>query len=196
MLRTLRACGVSARMLNAVLVTELVSLALVAGVIGLVCGYFIAASLLPDVAASLRGLYGAQIPGELTLKPEWWVAGLGHQRRRRAAGGNRQSDEGDPASGAGGGATPCLATGAASMAAAAGRTGAYGARRHGPAAVVRRFSCRRICRARGPAAWRGAGPAVNSRTCVCHWDSAAPAARSRSGSGPTAGSSSLDCRWR
>src|SRR6202043_2456098 len=76
MLRTLRACGVSARMLNAVLVTELVSLALVAGVIGLVCGYFIAASLLPDVAASLRGLYGAQIPGQLTLKPEWWIGGI------------------------------------------------------------------------------------------------------------------------
>jgi putative ABC transport system permease protein len=76
MLRTLRACGVSARMLNAVLVTELVSLALVAGLIGLVCGYFIAAALLPDVAASLRGLYGAQIPGQLTLKPEWWIAGI------------------------------------------------------------------------------------------------------------------------
>lgn len=76
MLRTLRACGVSARMLNAVLVTELVSLALVAGLIGLVCGYFIAASLLPDVAASLRGLYGAQIPGQLTLQPEWWIAGI------------------------------------------------------------------------------------------------------------------------
>jgi putative ABC transport system permease protein len=76
MLRTLRACGVSARMLNSVLLAELVSLALVAGLVGLVCGYLIAASLLPDVAASLRGLYGAQIPGELTLKPEWWMAGL------------------------------------------------------------------------------------------------------------------------
>jgi len=76
MLRTLRACGVSARMLNAVLVVELVSLALIAGVAGLVCGYLIAASLLPDVAASLRGLYGAQIPGELTLRSEWWIAGL------------------------------------------------------------------------------------------------------------------------
>ena len=62
MLRTLRACGVSARMLNGVLVCELVSLALIAGLIGLVCGYFIAGALLPDVAASLRGLYGAQIP--------------------------------------------------------------------------------------------------------------------------------------
>ncbi len=75
-LRTLRACGVSARMLNAVLVAELVSLALAAGLVGLVCGYFIAAALLPDVAASLRGLYGAQIPGQLTLKPQWWFAGV------------------------------------------------------------------------------------------------------------------------
>jgi len=76
MLRTLRACGVSARMLNMVLVVELVSLALAAGVVGLVCGYLIAASLLPDVAASLRGLYGTQIPGQLTLKGEWWIAGI------------------------------------------------------------------------------------------------------------------------
>jgi putative ABC transport system permease protein len=76
MLRTLRACGVSARLMNTVLVLELVSLALIAGVIGLVCGYFIAAQLLPDVAASLRGLYGAPIPGELSLRPEWWIAGL------------------------------------------------------------------------------------------------------------------------
>ncbi|MBV9560673.1 MAG: ABC transporter permease [Bradyrhizobium sp.] len=76
MLRTLRACGISARLLNAVLVGELVSLALLAGLIGLVCGYFIAGALLPDVAASLRGLYGAEVPGELTLRGEWWIAGL------------------------------------------------------------------------------------------------------------------------
>jgi putative ABC transport system permease protein len=76
MLRTLRACGVSARLLNAVLAVEVVSRALVGGAAGLVCGYLVAASLLPDVAASLRGLYGAQIPGELTLEPQWWIAGL------------------------------------------------------------------------------------------------------------------------
>ncbi|UWU76730.1 ABC transporter permease [Bradyrhizobium huanghuaihaiense] len=77
MLRTLRACGASARLVNTVLVIELVALALVAGLIGLVCGYFIAAALLPDVAASLRGLYGAQIPGQLSLHGEWWLAGIG-----------------------------------------------------------------------------------------------------------------------
>ncbi|WP_315807194.1 MULTISPECIES: ABC transporter permease [unclassified Bradyrhizobium] len=76
MLRTLRACGVSARQLNAVLITELIVLALAAGLIGLVCGYVIAAALLPNVAASLRGLYGAQVPGELSLQPQWWFAGL------------------------------------------------------------------------------------------------------------------------
>jgi putative ABC transport system permease protein len=76
MFRTLRACGVSARQLNGMLQVELISIALFAGAIGLVCGYLVAALLLPDVAASLRGLYGAQIPGQLTLKPQWWIAGL------------------------------------------------------------------------------------------------------------------------
>jgi len=75
-MRTLRACGVSAKLLNTVLVLELLSLALLAGMIGMVCGYFVAAALLPDVAASLRGLYGAPVAGELALKPAWWIAGL------------------------------------------------------------------------------------------------------------------------
>ena len=55
---------------------ELLVLALTAGLVGLVCGYLIAAALLPDVAASLQGLYGARISGALSLRPEWWVAGL------------------------------------------------------------------------------------------------------------------------
>lgn len=76
MLRTLRACGVSARCLIAVLLAELVMLALIAGLAGLVCGYLIAAALLPDVAASLRGLYGAAVPGQLVIQPQWWIAGL------------------------------------------------------------------------------------------------------------------------
>lgn len=77
MLRTMRACGVSARALTVVLVLELVSLAIVSGIVGLICGYVVAAFLLPDVAASLRGLYGAQVPGQLTLKAGWWLSGLG-----------------------------------------------------------------------------------------------------------------------
>jgi len=77
MLRTLRACGLLPGELVALLVAELVLLALFAGAGGVVCGYLIASSLLPDVAASLRGLYGASVPGELAVAPQWWLAGMG-----------------------------------------------------------------------------------------------------------------------
>jgi putative ABC transport system permease protein len=76
MFRTMRACGISMFELNVALLAELVLFALSAGLIGMLCGYGIAATLLPDVAASLRGLYSAEIPGQLTLQPSWWAAGL------------------------------------------------------------------------------------------------------------------------
>ncbi len=74
--RTLRALGVPLRTLTVVLAGELLVLALVAGAAGLVLGYGVAAFLLPDVAASLRGLYGAPVPGELRFDPVWAGAGL------------------------------------------------------------------------------------------------------------------------
>ncbi|UWF52237.1 ABC transporter permease [Pseudomonas sp. N3-W] len=77
LLRTLRACGVSARMLIAGLAVELMGLALIGGIAGVVSGYWLASVLLPDVAASLRGLYGAQVPGQLSLSPWWWFSGVG-----------------------------------------------------------------------------------------------------------------------
>ncbi|PZQ50464.1 MAG: ABC transporter permease [Rhodovulum sulfidophilum] len=77
MLRTLRLVGVSARRLTAALLAEILVLALVGGAIGMVAGYALAAALLPDVAASLDGLYGTHVPGQLTLTPAWWLAGLG-----------------------------------------------------------------------------------------------------------------------
>ena len=77
LLRTLRACGVSARMLILSLAVELGVLAVLGGLLGIASGYLLASLLLPDVAASLRGLYGAQVPGQLSLSPWWWLAGLG-----------------------------------------------------------------------------------------------------------------------
>ncbi|MGE8068396.1 FtsX-like permease family protein [Pseudomonas sp. NPDC089569] len=77
LLRTLRACGVSARMLIACLAAELGVLALIGGGAGVVSGYFLAGVLLPDVAASLRGLYGAEVAGQLNLSPWWWLGGIG-----------------------------------------------------------------------------------------------------------------------
>ncbi|MDP9530471.1 ABC transporter permease [Pseudomonas protegens] len=77
LLRTLRACGVSARQLIFSLTLELGALALLGGVAGVVSGYWLAGLLLPDVAASLRGLYGAEVAGQLSLSPWWWLSGIG-----------------------------------------------------------------------------------------------------------------------
>jgi len=75
--RTLRALGVPARRLVALLFAEVMAFALLAGAVGVGLGYVIAAALLPDVAATLRGLYGAAVPGVLGFDPVWAAAGLG-----------------------------------------------------------------------------------------------------------------------
>ncbi|SCZ25978.1 MULTISPECIES: ABC transporter permease [unclassified Pseudomonas] len=77
LLRTLRACGVSARVLVTSLTIELGALALLGGIAGVLSGYWLASLLLPDVAASLRGLYGAEVAGHLNLSPWWWFSGVG-----------------------------------------------------------------------------------------------------------------------
>ena len=76
LVRTLRALGVPLRRLIVLMAAELAALALIAGLIGVALGYVIAAALLPDVAATLRGLYGADIAGQLNLRPAWWLSGL------------------------------------------------------------------------------------------------------------------------
>ncbi|MBA1195497.1 FtsX-like permease family protein [Pseudomonas plecoglossicida] len=77
LIRTLRACGVSLRVLLTGLALELGAFALLGGLAGVVSGYLLASLLLPDFAASVRGLYGAQIAGQLSLSPQWWLAGVG-----------------------------------------------------------------------------------------------------------------------
>lgn len=74
--RTLRALGLPRVTLIGVLSAELLILALIAGTIGIALGWLIAATLLPDVAATLRGLYGAEVQGALSLRPIWWLSGL------------------------------------------------------------------------------------------------------------------------
>ena len=76
MFRTLRALGATARRLVVMLVLELLIFAIAAGALGIVLGYLIASLLIPDVAATLRGLYGATVEGVLTLSPAWWLSGL------------------------------------------------------------------------------------------------------------------------
>ncbi|WP_170544728.1 ABC transporter permease [Ruegeria arenilitoris] len=76
MIRTLRALGVSMRRLVWMIMAELTLLALIGGLLGLVLGFLLAGALLPDVAATLRGLYGAPVDGQMTLQPQWVLAGL------------------------------------------------------------------------------------------------------------------------
>lgn len=76
MVRTLRALGAPLVRLIAFMAVELAALALIAGALGVALGYVIAAALLPDVAATLRGLYGADLSGQLSLQPSWWLSGL------------------------------------------------------------------------------------------------------------------------
>ncbi len=76
MIRTLRALGLPLRRLVWLILGELLSIALIGGLLGLALGYILAAALLPDVAATLRGLYGAPIDGQMSLRPQWIAAGL------------------------------------------------------------------------------------------------------------------------
>ncbi|MEO1798219.1 MAG: ABC transporter permease, partial [Pseudomonadota bacterium] len=75
MFRTLRALGVPTRVLTGLVAAEALALATVAGAIGIALGYVIATALLPGVAATLRGLYGATVPGSLTLDLRWMASG-------------------------------------------------------------------------------------------------------------------------
>ncbi|EDM70088.1 permease, putative [Roseobacter sp. AzwK-3b] len=77
MVRTLRSLGLPLRHLIGLMAAELAVIALIAGAVGVVLGYLLAAALLPDVAATLEGLYGAQVSGALNLEPSWWLSGLG-----------------------------------------------------------------------------------------------------------------------
>ena len=77
MFRTLRALGVPARTLGVLALAEMLGFAVIAGLAGVGLGYGVAAALLPDVAATLGGLYGAAVPGVLELRAGWVLAGLG-----------------------------------------------------------------------------------------------------------------------
>ena len=73
--RTLRALGVSLKSLIVSVIIEILILAGFGATIGIILGYFVAVVLLPDVASTLRSLYGAEVAGTLQLRAEWWLSG-------------------------------------------------------------------------------------------------------------------------
>ena len=68
--------GVSLRTLIIIVTIEMIILAIIGAIIGIILGYLIAGFLLPDVAATLKGRYSANISGKLQLRPHWWLPGL------------------------------------------------------------------------------------------------------------------------
>ena len=75
--RTMRAVGVPLGRLVAILVAEALILAVLGGLLGVALGYVLASLLMPGVAMTLSGLYGADVSGGLSLRPSWVLAGLG-----------------------------------------------------------------------------------------------------------------------
>ncbi|MDP5291246.1 ABC transporter permease [Oceanimonas sp. CHS3-5] len=76
-LRTLRALGVPGRRLIGLLALELLVLGLLGALAGLVSGVWLASALLPDVAATLQSLYGANVSTRLSLPWHYWLGGMG-----------------------------------------------------------------------------------------------------------------------
>ena len=76
LVRTLRTLGLSLRRVILVLALELSVIALLAGLAGIGLGYGVAGALMPDVAVTLEGLYGAQVSGGLRVRPGWALSGL------------------------------------------------------------------------------------------------------------------------
>lgn len=76
MIRTMRALGLPLRHVILLLCAEMLAFSVLAGLAGVVLGYGVAWALLPDVAATLKGLYGADVPGTLSIRPSVWALGL------------------------------------------------------------------------------------------------------------------------
>ena len=76
LLRTLRALGVSGRGLIGLLALELLLLGSLGALAGIVSGVWLARVLLPDVAATLGSLYGADVAVTLSLPWHYWLGGL------------------------------------------------------------------------------------------------------------------------
>jgi putative ABC transport system permease protein len=75
-IRAIRAVGASAQALVTAMLLEILCLTLLAGGAGLSLGYWMAQTLLPNVASSLDSLYGAAVSTRLQIEPSWAFSGI------------------------------------------------------------------------------------------------------------------------
>ena len=76
MVRSLRTMGAPLRTIISLITLEMLGFVLAGATLGILVGWLIAAALMPGVAATLQGLYGASVAGSLQLRFEWWASGL------------------------------------------------------------------------------------------------------------------------
>ncbi|MBT5030830.1 MAG: ABC transporter permease [Proteobacteria bacterium] len=70
-IRTLRACGVSVRELAVGLIIEYLLWVLIGTLLGCALGFWLGSSLLPNISATLNGLYGASVATGAIFNPQW-----------------------------------------------------------------------------------------------------------------------------
>ena len=76
-LKSLRSLGFSAVTVTSLMIVEVLIISLIAGNLGVILSYFLAAALLPDVAITLNGLFGANLDNGLSVEPSFWFSSLG-----------------------------------------------------------------------------------------------------------------------
>ena len=76
-LRGLRSLGLSTISLAGLLLFELLLISFVSGVLGVIASFLLATALIPDVAVTLNGLFGANLKNSLSLDIMFWVSSIG-----------------------------------------------------------------------------------------------------------------------
>ncbi|MDG2475198.1 MAG: ABC transporter permease [Paracoccaceae bacterium] len=76
-LRALRSLGISSTTITGLMLFEILVISFVSGVLGVILSYFLASALLPDVAITLNGLFGAKLKNSLSMNIMFWSSSIG-----------------------------------------------------------------------------------------------------------------------
>ncbi len=75
-LKGLRSLGISSISIARLMLLEILMISTMSGILGVVSSYFLASILLPDVAMTLNGLFGASLADNLTIDGMFWFTSL------------------------------------------------------------------------------------------------------------------------
>ena len=75
-LKALRSLGLSSVTITTIVLFEIFVISAISGILGVILSYFLAAALLPDVAMTLNGLFGANIKNSMSLNSFFWSSSI------------------------------------------------------------------------------------------------------------------------